>query len=59
MAIPRETAQRIIESFQADRTSNLFAQSNASHLLHEVGEIQDNFPNFDASLQDKVTISAY
>ncbi|WP_108446746.1 DEAD/DEAH box helicase [Halomonas denitrificans] len=59
MAIPRETAQRIIESFQADRTSNLFAQSNASHLLYEVGEIQDNFPNFDPSLQDKVTISAY
>ena len=59
MAIPRETAQRIIESFRADRTANLFAQSNASHLLYEVGEIQDNFPNFDPSLQDKVTISAY
>ncbi len=59
MAIPREIAQRIIESFQADRTANLFAQSNASHLLYEVGEIQDNFPNFDPSLQDKVTISAY
>lgn len=59
MAIPRETAQRIIESFQADRTANLFAQSNASHLLYEVGEIRDNFPNFDPSLQDKVTISAY
>ena len=40
MAIPRETAQRIIESFQADRTSNLFAQSNASHLLYEVGRIK-------------------
>lgn len=59
MAIPRETAQRIIESFQADRAANLFAQSNASHLLYEVGEIQENFPNFDPSLQDKVTISAY
>ena len=59
MAIPRETAQRIIESFQADRTSNLFAQSNASHLLYEVGEVQENFPKFDPSLKDKVTISAY
>ncbi|KPN75526.1 hypothetical protein AEA42_18460 [Shewanella sp. Sh95] len=59
MAIPRETAQRIIERFQAGGTVNLFAQSNASHLLYEVGETQDNFPNFDPSLQDKVTISAY
>lgn len=59
MAIPRETAQRIIESFQADKPENLFAQSNASHLLYEVGESQDNFPKFDPSLQDKVTISAY
>ncbi len=59
MAIPRKTAQKIIERFQSDVTENLFAQSNASHLLYEVGEIQDNFPNFDPSLQDKVTISAY
>jgi hypothetical protein len=59
MTIPLEQAQKVAESLQGGRIQNLFAQSHAKHVLHEVNESPDNFPPFDKQLQDKVTFSAY
>jgi replicative superfamily II helicase len=59
MPIPIERAKEIIGSFQTKRITNLFAQSDASHILKEVGELKENFPDFDPKLVDKVTLSAY
>lgn len=59
MAIPSNIAQDILEGYRTRRIENLFAQSSASHVLHEVGEAAENFPRFDPALIDKVTMSAY
>lgn len=59
MAIPTDIAREILEGFREPRIENLFAQSSASHVLHEVGEDESNFPRFDPALIDKVTMSAY
>jgi len=59
MTIPVEQAQRVVTSLQAGRIQNLFAQSHAKHVLHEVNESPDNFPAFDKQLEDKVTFTAY
>ena len=59
MTIPLEQAQRVVASLQAGRIQNLFAQSHAKHVLHEVNESPDNFPAFDQRLEDKVTFTAY
>ncbi len=59
MAIPTEIARDILEGYRTRRVENLFAQSSASHVLHEVGEAEENFPRFDPVLSDKVTMSAY
>jgi len=59
MAIPNEIARDILEGYRTSRIGNLFAQSSASHVLHEVGEEERNFPRFDPALIDKVTMSAY
>ncbi len=59
MAIPTEIARNILRSYRTRRVENLFAQSSASHVLHEVGEATENFPRFDSDLIDKVTMSAY
>jgi len=59
MAIPNEIARDILEGYRTPRIENLFAQSSASHVLHEVGEEERNFPPFDPALIDKVTMSAY
>ncbi|MDL1982184.1 MAG: DEAD/DEAH box helicase [Deltaproteobacteria bacterium] len=59
MAIPTEIARDILEGYRTRRVENLFAQSSASYVLHEVGEAEENFPRFDPALIDKVTISAY
>ena len=59
MTIPLEQAQRVITSMQSGRVQNLFAQSHAKHVLHEVNELSDNFPDFDKRLEDKVTFTAY
>ena len=59
MAIPPDIARNILEGFRAPIIENLFAQSSASHVLHEVGEDESNFPRFDPALTDKVTMSAY
>jgi hypothetical protein len=59
MTIPLEQAQGVLSSLGAGRIQNLFAQSHAKHVLHEVNESPDNFPAFDQRLDDKVTFSAY
>jgi hypothetical protein len=59
MTIPLEQAQRVVTSLRAGRIQNLFAQSHAKHVLHEVNESPDNFPAFDKQLEDKVTFTAY
>ena len=59
MAIPIDIAHDILEGYRTSRIENLFAQSSASHVLHEVGEDEANFPRFDPALIDKVTMSAY
>jgi len=59
MAIPVETARDVLERYRTPQIQNLFAQSSASYVLYEVGEDEDNFPQFDAALTDKVTMSAY
>lgn len=59
MTIPLEQAQRVVTSLQAGRIQNLFAQSHAKHVLHEINESPDNFPPFDKQLEDKVTFTAY
>jgi hypothetical protein len=59
MTIPVEQARTVIERFQNRQVQNLFAQSHAKHVLYEVNESPDNFPNFDRELDDKVTVAAY
>ncbi len=59
MTIPLEQAHSVITSMQSGPIQNLFAQSHAKHVLHEVNESPDNFPAFDERLEDKVTFSAY
>ena len=49
----------ILEGYRTRRVENLFAQSSASYVLHEMGEAEENFPRFDPALSDKVTMSAY
>lgn len=59
MTIPLEQAQGVLSSLGAGRIQNLFAQSHAKHVLHEVKESPENFPGFDQRLDDKVTFTAY
>src|SRR3989304_482445 len=59
MTIPLEQAREVVTSLQSGRIQNLFAQSHAKHVLHEVNETPDNFPAFDKRLEDKVTFTAY
>ncbi len=59
MAIPNDIARDILAGYRTKGIENLFAQSSASYVLHEVGEAAENFPRFDAALIDKVTMSAY
>jgi hypothetical protein len=59
MSIPTKIAQDILKGYRTPRIENLFAQSNASFVLYEVGEDESNFPRFDPALTDKVTMSAY
>lgn len=59
MATPIDTARDVLDRYQTPQIRNLFAQSSASYVLYEVGEDEGNFPQFDAALTDKVTMSAY
>lgn len=59
MTIPLEQAQNMARSLQQGRIQNLFAQTHARHVLYEVNESPNNFPDFDTQLDDKVTFAAY
>lgn len=59
MAIPPEQAKLQLTRLQDARIDYLFAQAHAKHVLHEVGETQENFPKFDPDLDEKVTFTAY
>jgi len=59
MAIPTKIARDILKNYRTSGVENLFAQSSASYVLHEVGEAEENFPRFDPALIDKMTMSAY
>ena len=60
MTIPLEQAQNVADTLrESGRIQNLFAQSHAKYVLHEVNESIDNFPAFDSQLEDKVTFTAY
>jgi hypothetical protein len=59
MAIPLEQARTVVSKLQVPQIENLFAQAQAKHVLHEVGEAQENFPAFDLNLDDKVTFPVY
>lgn len=60
MTLPLEQAQNMVDALQeSGRIQNLFAQSHAKYVLHEVNEVAENFPAFDNQLEDKVTFTAY
>lgn len=59
MPIPLEQARSVVAELQIPQVAYLFAQAHAKHVLHEVGEIPENFPAFDLNLDDKVTFAAY
>jgi len=59
MTIPLETARSILLDFSKSRIENIFAQAHAKHILQEVGEKLENFPEFDSILEDKITFAAY
>ncbi len=57
--IPVEQAKRLAQSLNDDRILNLFAQADARSVLYEARELPENFPFFDESLDESVTIGAY
>lgn len=59
MALPVNVAKSTLGAHDTDELRHLFAQANASYVLHEVKERPENFPHFDALLSEKVTASAY
>ena len=59
MSLPIENARLLVQSMRTPGLRNLVAQSKAKQVLREVGEISANFPNFDPSLDDRVTFIAY
>jgi hypothetical protein len=59
MPIPLDQAHTFITELQIPQIENLFAQAQAKHVLHEVGEVPANFPAFDPNLDDKVTVLGY
>lgn len=59
LALPASVAKNILDAHNTDELRHLFAQTNASYVLHEVKERPENFPHFDLLLTEKVTASAY
>lgn len=59
MSIPITNARLLVQSMRTPGLRNLIAQSKAKQVLREVGEISENFPNFEPSLDDRVTFVAY
>jgi hypothetical protein len=59
MSIPTNMVQQIVEKLHSERIQNLVAQTDARHILQEVKESEDNYPQFDSQLTEKVTHIAY
>ena len=59
MPIPLAQARALVADLGSTQIATLFAQAHARHVLHEVGEAEENFPAFDLVLDDKVTVAAY
>lgn len=59
MPIPPEYAHAFLAALQVMRIEPLFAQQRAKHVLQEIGEEPENFPQFDPDLENKVTFAAY
>jgi hypothetical protein len=59
MSLPIASARLLVQSMRTPGLRNLVAQSKAKQVLREVGEIPENFPNFDPNLDDRVTFIAY
>ncbi|HEY9685151.1 MAG TPA: DEAD/DEAH box helicase [Oculatellaceae cyanobacterium] len=57
--IPTEQANKLVASLADDRVLNLFAQADARAILYEAKESPNNFPAFDSTLDESVTIGAY
>lgn len=60
MAITSATARRALQRVgRSSRIQNQFAQAHARRILFDVGESPENFPAFDANLDEAVTVTAY
>lgn len=59
MSLPIENARVVARSMRASGIRNLVAQSKAKQVLREVRELPENFPRFEADLDDRVTFVAY
>lgn len=59
MPISIDLARAIIAELRVPPIENLFAQAHARHVLHEVKEAPENFPQFAPDLDDRVTFAAY
>lgn len=57
--IPIELAKRLANSLEDERILHLFAQADARGVLYEAKETPENFPFFDESLDESVTVGAY
>ncbi len=59
MSLPVEIARVVTKSMRTKGIRNLVAQSKAKQVLREVREIPENYPHFEADLDDRVTFVAY
>jgi hypothetical protein len=59
MSLPVENAYFVAWSMRTSRIRNLVAQSKAKQVLREVRELPENYPGFEADLDDRVTFVAY
>lgn len=59
MPIPLDEAREVVNRFRSGTVATLFAQAHAKHVLHEVRESPENFPDFDPLLEEKVSFTAY
>lgn len=59
MSIPVVQARELARSLRSSRIQNLVAQSKAKQVLRDVAESQENYPNFEPDLDDRITFIAY
>ncbi|GHU94794.1 hypothetical protein FACS1894208_06500 [Clostridia bacterium] len=59
MSMPIATAISTATRLLEDRPANIAAQTDARHILQEVGESVENYPKYDAQLTDKAVNIAY